>query len=244
MHSVPYNPFQNSRMQSSAITNGILTPIYVPLRYSDNCDCPTGCWYLPNASNPTVSISPFATICIFPPIVKPNDTDVDTNTDTNDDTNIDTNVDTNDDTNFIDLDTSDPILPSITYNDELTSGEEAAAIIGSVAVLFLVIFVIALRLLGGDSSDGFRGGKESQGAVDEEKDPSYKEGRAALAGPDTTAATTREFPKTEMNLEGEVDMGLESEKGPSKKRNIGALEVSSNSMRDYRTAVGPAAEGK
>ena len=66
----------------------------------------------------------------------------------------------------------------------------------------------------------------------------YKEGRQKLQVADTADAVNRDYPKTQMDLEGQVDMQLDEEKKDKTKRTaLGALETSSNSMRDYRVAV-------
>ena len=66
----------------------------------------------------------------------------------------------------------------------------------------------------------------------------YKEGRETLNAPETGSLTPRQFPKPDLDLEQEVALGEDEEEVVSpRRRTIGSLEVSSNSLRDYRTSM-------
>ena len=71
-----------------------------------------------------------------------------------------------------------------------------------------------------------------------EEDELYREGREALSAPDTGSLTPRRYPKADLDLDQEIHLGEEEEEIVSpRRRTIGSLEVSSNSLRDYRTSM-------
>ena len=122
-------------------------------------------------------------------------------------------------------------------DDDLTGGEIAAIVIVSVfAVLLLLLLLLFLMFSKGGSNEVT--GRVGVVDEDDEDDERYKQGRGALTTADTKAATNIEYPETGVDLDAQVDLGQEEEAtGPANKRKIGALEVSSQSMRDYRNEV-------
>jgi len=86
--------------------------------------------------------------------------------------------------------------------------------------------------------------KETQAVIDEEEVAEYKDRRGPLEPGDYKSSTTVEFPDHEMQMSVKVDMGLSSSGeddhhrgiANQRQRKMGALQVSSQSMKDYRLA--------
>lgn len=229
-HAAPSNPWENAHLRMAAERDAINDPIFVGLKYDPKgvvCECDAGCWYFSDMSDVTRVPLTHRSMCVLP-YLEDEKTNFERQVVT-DGTDV-----TTDDTESGSDNLIDPIIIS---RDDLTNGEKAAIIIAcSFALLVLLVALFSFLFKGESGGDSWGGSAPSAEPEEEETGPSYKQGRGAVVANSTAVPTNREFPDTAVDLEGQVDMMLESEKTPGVgKRKIGALEVSSNSVRDYRT---------
>ena len=208
LHSAPASPFQQQSFIADANAAGITGPIYVNLRFTTQAENEREC-----GCDTGCWFSPESGIAGLPS------------------------------TSFCVVPQIEIVSPDDTEvlrdddDDDLTAGEIAAVVISTVFFVFLVVLLLLFLMLSKGGSNEVTG---RVGVVQEEEDddPMYKAGRGPLTTADTKAATNIEYPDHGVDLDAQVDLGQEEEeKGPANKRKIGALEVSSQSMRDYRNGL-------
>jgi len=213
VHTAPTSPFSHQQLVDDANNRGVTEPIYVNLRFTTVVQNRVVCGCEDGCwylPGNEIRRLPLTSFCVTPSIEIPND--------------------------------SDPIvLPGDDDDDDLTNGQIVGISFGAfLIVLLLLLILLLLFCFGRGTRFNEVSGRVGVMVEEEEEDEKYKQSRGPLTTADTTAATKIEYPDHKMDMDAQVDMGLEEEdKGPANKRKIGALEVSSGSMRDYRSGIEP-----